>query len=146
MKRLDLEIVVGLFLLLGILSLAYISIRLGKMQFIGLGGYTLYADFPTVGGLKEGATVEIAGVEIGRVEKISLVNYQARVMMRINAEVKLPEDTIASVKTKGLIGEKYVRINPGGSETVVPPGGRIREVEPPLDIEELIGSVIFGKF
>ncbi len=146
MKRLDLEIVVGLFLLLGILSLAYISIRLGKMQFIGLGGYTLYADFPTVGGLKEGATVEIAGVEIGRVEKISLVNYQARVMMRINAEVKLQEDTIASVKTKGLIGEKYVRISPGGSDHFVPPGGRIREVEPPIDIEELIGSVIFGKF
>jgi phospholipid/cholesterol/gamma-HCH transport system substrate-binding protein len=142
----DLEIVVGLFLLLGILSLAYISIRLGKMQFIGLGGYTLYADFPTVGGLKEGASVEIAGVEIGRVEKISLANYQARVMMRINAEVKLQEDTIASVKTKGLIGEKYVRISPGGSEALIPAGGRIREVEPPLDIEELIGSVIFGKF
>jgi len=138
--------VVGLFLLVGILSLAYISIRLGKMQFIGLGGYTLYADFPTVGGLKEGASVEIAGVEIGRVEKISLVNYQARVMMRINAEVKLQEDTIASVKTKGLIGEKYVRISPGGSEALIPAGGRIREVEPPLDIEELIGSVIFGKF
>lgn len=146
MRRMDLEIVVGLFLLLGILSLAYISIRLGKMQFIGLGGYTLYADFPTVGGLKEGASVEIAGVEIGRVEKISLVNYQARVMMRINAEVKLQEDTIASVKTKGLIGEKYVRISPGGSEALIPAGGRIREVEPPLDIEELIGSVIFGKF
>ena len=146
MKRLDLEIVVGLFLLLGILSLAYISIRLGRMQFIGVGGYTLYADFPTVGGLKEGAAVEIAGVEIGRVEKISLRNYQARVTMRINADVKLQEDTIASIKTKGLIGEKYVRISPGASEELVPPGGRIREVEPPIDLEELIGSVIFGKF
>ena len=146
MRRMDLEIVVGFFLLLGIVSLAYISVRLGKMQFVGLGGYTLYADFPTVGGLKEGAAVEIAGVEIGRVEKISLVNYQARVMMRVNADVKLQEDTIASVKTKGLIGEKYVRISPGGSEALIPAGGRIREVEPPLDIEELIGSVIFGKF
>ncbi|MFQ5881673.1 MAG: outer membrane lipid asymmetry maintenance protein MlaD [Candidatus Methylomirabilales bacterium] len=146
MKRADLEVVVGVFLLLGIFALGYISIRLGKVQAFGLGGYTVYSDFPTVGGLKEGATVEIAGVEIGRVEEISLFNYQARVTMRINSGVKLQEDTIVSIKTKGLIGEKYVNISPGGSDEIIPSGGKIREVEPPLDIEELIGSLIFGKF
>lgn len=146
MRRFDLEVVVGLFLLVGLFALGYISIRLGKMQVLGLAGYTITADFPTVGGLKEGASVEIAGVQVGRVENISLVDYQARVTMRIDSGVELQEDTIASVKTKGLIGEKYMYLSPGGSDQTIAPGGRIRETEPPIDIEELIGSFIFGKF
>jgi len=146
MKRLELEVVVGLFLLVGILALAWLSIRLGRMQVLGLAGYTVYADFPSVGGLKQGASVEIAGVKIGRVETISLVEYRARVTLRIDDSVKLQEDTIASIKTKGLIGEKYMRLSPGGSDETIPPSGRIRETEPPIDIEELIGSFIFGKF
>lgn len=146
MRRFDLEVVVGLFLLVGLFALGYISIRLGKMQVLGLAGYTITADFPTVGGLKEGASVEIAGVNVGRVENISLVDYQARVTMRIDSGVTLQEDTIASVKTKGLIGEKYMHLSPGGSDQTIAPGGRIRETEPPIDIEELIGSFIFGKF
>lgn len=146
MRRFDLEVVVGLFLLVGLFALGYISIRLGKMQVLGLAGYTIYADFPTVGGLKEGASVEIAGVNVGRVENISLVDYQARVTMRIDSGVTLQEDTIASVKTKGLIGEKYMNLSPGGSDRTIAAGGRIRETEPPIDIEELIGSFIFGKF
>ncbi len=146
MRRVDLEVVVGIFLLIGIFALGWISIRLGKMEVFGLGGYVVYADFPTVGGLKEGATVEIAGVEVGRVQDISLVNYRARVTMVVNDGVELQEDTIASVKTKGLIGEKYVRLSPGASDELIAPGGKIREVEPPVDLEELIGSVIFGKF
>lgn len=146
MRRFDLEVVVGLFLLVGLFALGYISIRLGKMQVFGLAGYTITANFPTVGGLKEGASVEIAGVQVGRVENISLVDYQARVTMRIDSGVELQEDTIASVKTKGLIGEKYMYLSPGGSDQTIAPGGRIRETEPPIDIEELIGSFIFGKF
>lgn len=146
MRRVDLEVVVGIFLLIGIFALGYISIRLGKMEVFGLGGYVVYADFPTIGGLKEGASVEIAGVGIGRVQEIGLVNYRARVTMLINNGVELQEDTIASVKTKGLIGEKYVRLSPGAADEFIPPGGKIREVEPPVDLEELIGSVIFGKF
>lgn len=146
MRRVDLEVVVGIFLLIGIFALGWISIRLGKMEVFGLGGYVVYADFPTVGGLKKGATVEIAGVEVGRVQDISLVNYRARVTMVVNDGVELQEDTIASVKTKGLIGEKYVRLSPGASDELIAPGGKIREVEPPVDLEELIGSVIFGKF
>lgn len=146
MKRVDLEVVVGIFLLIGIFALGYISIRLGKMEVFGLGGYVVYADFPTVGGLKDGASVEIAGVQVGRVQDIALVNYRARITMLISNGIELQEDTIASVKTKGLIGEKYVRLSPGAADELIAPGGKIREVEPPVDLEELIGSVIFGKF
>ncbi len=146
MRRVDLEVVVGLFLLVGIFALAYISVRLGQMQVFGLTGYTVYAEFPTVGGLKEGASVEIAGVKVGRVEDISLVEYDARVTLRIDSGVELQEDTIASIRTKGLIGEKYMRLSPGASDEIIPVGGKIHETEPPIDIEELIGSFIFGKF
>lgn len=146
MRRMDLELVVGLFMLLGIFALSWISIRLGKLEVLGFSGYTVYADFATAGGLREGATVEIAGVEVGRVGDISLDDYRARVTMLINTGVELQDDTIASIKTKGLIGEKYVRLSPGGSDELISPGGRIRETEAPIDIEELIGTVIFGKF
>ena len=98
-----------------------------------------------MGGLKAGSTVEIAGVEIGRVDGITLSDYQARVIMSIKANVKLQEDSIASIKTRGLIGEKYIRINPGGSEKLIKPNGRITEVEPPVDIEELLSKYVFGK-
>ena len=147
MRRMDLEVVVGLFLLVGILALGWISVRLGQVEILGASGYAVYADFTTVGGLKEGAGVEIAGVRIGRVEKISLVDdYQARVRMRIDSGIMLQEDTIASIKTKGLIGERYMQLSPGASDEIIPSGGEIRETEPPVDLEELIGTVVFGKF
>ena len=132
-------------LVLGILALAYLSINLGQVAFFGGGGYPVTVDFPSVGGLKPGSTVEIAGVEVGRVESIALADYQARVTLRVNNDVKLQEDAIASIKTKGLIGEKFVLISPGGSDTLIKPGGKIREVEAPVDIEELISKYVFGK-
>ncbi|RPH35642.1 MAG: outer membrane lipid asymmetry maintenance protein MlaD [Chloroflexi bacterium] len=136
---------VGLFLVLGILALGYLSIKLGRVTFLGAGGYPVMVEFPSVGGLKAGSSVEIAGVEIGRVESIGLADYQARVVLRVNRDVQLQEDSIASIKTKGLIGEKYVRISPGGSDKIIPPNGRIREVEAPVDFEELLSKYIFGK-
>jgi phospholipid/cholesterol/gamma-HCH transport system substrate-binding protein len=98
-----------------------------------------------VGGLKAGSGVEIAGVQVGRVESIGLADYQARVVLRLETHVKIQDDSIASIKTKGLIGEKYIRISPGGSDKIIPPNGRIREVEAPVDLEELISKYIFGK-
>jgi len=139
------EIGVGVFMLAGIAALAYLSINLGKVEWFGGSGYSVYADFPTVGGLKKGAAVEIGGVQIGRVESIGLKDYQARVTMRIDPGVKVQTDAIVSVKTKGLIGEKFVQINPGGSDKVVGPGGRLTEVEAPVDLEELISKYVFGK-
>jgi phospholipid/cholesterol/gamma-HCH transport system substrate-binding protein len=139
------NIAVGLFMVVGILALGYLSIKLGRVSFLGASGYPVTVDFPSVGGLKSGSTVEIAGVEIGRVESIGLADYQARVVLRLHDDVKLQEDSIASIKTKGLIGEKYVRISPGGSDKIIPPNGRIREVEAPVDFEELLSKYIFGK-
>ena len=114
MRRSAVELGVGVFVVLGILALGYLSVKLGKVELLGGGGYVITADFSSVGGLKAGSTVEIAGVAVGRVEAITLADYQARVIMRINNGVKLQEDSIASIKTKGLIGEKYITINPGG--------------------------------
>ena len=145
MERSKVDVAVGIFVIVGILALAYLSIKLGQVSLLGASGYAITADFPSIGGLKAGSTVEIAGVEIGRVESIGLVDYQARVVFRINSNVKLQDDAIASIKTKGLIGEKFVRISPGGSDKIIPPGGKLREIEPPVDFEELLSKYIFGK-
>ncbi len=145
MKKVDLELAVGFFLLLGILSLAYISIKLGRLELIGGGGYPLYAEFTQAGGIKEGSVVEIAGVQIGRVKSVRLSDYEALVEFTINENVKIQEDAIASIKTKGLIGEKFVQISPGASEEMIPPGGKIRDTESAIDIEELLSKYAFGE-
>jgi phospholipid/cholesterol/gamma-HCH transport system substrate-binding protein len=145
MKRSALDLGVGIFVLVGLVALVGMSVKLGRVDFLGNRGYVVSADFPSVGGLKAGSTIEIAGVEVGRVDRILLQDYQARVVMVIQPGIKLQEDSIASIKTKGLIGERYVRISPGGSDKIIPPNGRIREVEPPVDIEELLSKYIFGK-
>jgi phospholipid/cholesterol/gamma-HCH transport system substrate-binding protein len=139
------ELGVGLFMVVGIVALAYLSVNLGRVDIMGQRGYVVYADFPSVGGLKSGAAVEIAGVSVGRVQSIGLKDYQARVTLRIDSDVKLQTDAIVSIKTKGLIGEKFVLISPGGSDKIVPAGGRLTEVEAPVDIEELISKYVFGK-
>ena len=145
MERTRVNVAVGIFVLLGLLAMGYLSVQLGRVSFLGGQGYVVIVDFPSIGGLKAGSSVEIAGVEIGRVEKIGLVDYQARVTLRLQPGIKLQEDSIASIKTKGLIGERYVRISPGGSEKIIGPNGKIREVEAPVDFEELLSKYIFGK-
>jgi phospholipid/cholesterol/gamma-HCH transport system substrate-binding protein len=145
MTRINTEVVVGFFLFLGLLALGYLAVKLGKMEVVGSSGYTVHATFPNIAGLRVGSPVEIAGVDVGWVEGISLKNYQAVVNFRIKDEVQLPEDSIASIRTKGLIGEQFVRISPGGGENILPPGGEIKETEPPVDIMELIANYAFGK-
>lgn len=146
MKRFDIELSAGLFMLIGIICLAYISVKLGKLEVIGSSGYVVYANFEKSGGLKPGSTVEIAGVEVGKVKAINLSkDYQARVEMIIRKGVALQEDAIASIKTKGLIGEKYLQITPGGSDKIVREGETLRETESAVDIEELISKYVFGK-
>ena len=145
MTRINTEVVVGFFLLLGLLALGYLAVKLGKMEVVGSSGYTVQATFSNVAGLRVGTSVEIAGVDIGWVEGISLKNYQAVVAFRIKDGVQLPEDSIASIRTKGLIGEQFVRISPGGDERNLLPGGEIKETEPPVDIMELIANYAFGK-
>jgi phospholipid/cholesterol/gamma-HCH transport system substrate-binding protein len=144
MRRFDLELSVGLFFIVGIACLGYLSIRLGKMEVLGTRGSTIYAEFSNVGGLKNGSVVEIAGVEVGRVKNITLDEYQAKVQLQIESKVKIPEDAIASIKTKGLIGEKYIEITPGGSDSIIKSGGKIRDTQPPFDLEQAVSKLVFG--
>ncbi len=145
MKKLDLELTVGIFVLAGIICLGYLSVKLAKKEIIGGDRYEVYAIFSDIGGLKEGSSVVIAGVEIGRVESITIKDYEAKVVLSVSTDVALQEDSIATIKTRGLIGEKYLSINPGGSEEKINPGGQIRETLPPVDFEELISKYVFGK-
>ena len=145
MKKFDLELAVGLFVIAGVICLAYLSIQLGKMEVVGKRGYDIYALFSNSGGLKTGSSIMIGGVDVGRVKNITLDNYQARVVLNFTEKVEIQEDAIASIKTSGLIGEKYVEITPGGSKKVIEPGGRIHETQSAMDIEGLISKFIFGK-
>ncbi len=148
MKRAGLETIVGVFVLVGILCLAYLSIKLGKMELLGGDNYEITADFNSVSGLKAGASVEIAGVEVGRVGQINLQpekGYMARVTLLIRSGVKLSDDTIASVRTRGIIGDKFILLKPGGSDTYLAAGGRIRDTESAVDFEQLISEYIHGK-
>jgi phospholipid/cholesterol/gamma-HCH transport system substrate-binding protein len=147
MKRATLEISVGIFVLLGIVCLAYLSIKLGKMELLGGNSYEVTANFETVSGLREGASVEIAGVDVGRVAQIVLdpkAGYTARVSFRINSGIELQDDVIASVRTRGIIGDKFIQLKPGGSDKLLHNGGRIRDTESSIDFESLLSKYIHG--
>jgi phospholipid/cholesterol/gamma-HCH transport system substrate-binding protein len=145
MRKFDLELAVGLFIIAGIICLGYLSIRLGRLEVLGSKGYEVYAIFSNSGGIKPGSDVLLAGVNVGSVKNITLDNYQARVILNLSESIKLQEDAIASIKTKGLIGEKYVEVTPGGSGKTIGPGDRIRETQSPVDLEDLISKFVFGK-
>ena len=144
MRKSGVETAVGLFLVVGILCLGYLSIRLGKLELVGGDDVPVTAEFSTVAGLKQGANVEIAGVEVGKVDSIDIRDYKAVVRMRVRRGLRLQEDTIASVRTRGLIGDKYINLSPGASDRLIAPGGKIRETEGALDLEGLIGEFIHG--
>jgi len=145
MRKFSLELNVGIFFIVGILCLAYLSIKLGKLDIVSSKDTIIYATFSNIGGLKAGAEVQIAGVNIGRVKAITLDEYQARVKLQISTTVQIQDDAIASIKTKGLVGEKFIEITPGGSENVITNGGKILETQPPFDIERAISKWVFGK-
>ncbi len=144
MKKAYLEFVVGLFLAIGIGCLAWMSIKLARKEFFARNGYEVQAAFSNGSGLRRGTPVVIAGVEIGRVESVGLEDYEAKVRMLIQQGLVLQCDTIASIKTKGLIGEKYIELTPGASDKTIKPGGVIRDTQPPMDLEGLIGKYIQG--
>lgn len=146
MKKSSVEMAVGIFVLIGLACVGYLTIKLGKMELIGENYYTLYAKFDSATGLKPGSNVEIAGVRIGQVEEVGLepVLQVAQVKLKIEEGIELSDDVIASVKTSGLIGDKYIRILPGGSGDVLEPGSYIEETESALDVEELVSKYVFG--
>lgn len=146
MKKSSIETTVGIFILIGIICTGYLAIKLGKMDLMGNDHYLIHARFSSVSGLKTGASVEIAGVQIGHVERISLnpEKKTAEVFLKIRKGVKLEDDVIASVKTSGLIGDKYIMISPGGSDMILGQGDIITETESAVGLEDLIGKYLFG--
>jgi phospholipid/cholesterol/gamma-HCH transport system substrate-binding protein len=145
MDKSKLELVVGVFVLVGIVSLGYLSIKLGKLEMIGGDLFEVEALFNSASGLKPGATVEIAGVEVGRVKTISLKEDRAMVKLAVQNGTKLYSDTIASIKTRGIIGEKFLALSPGGGGDPLKPGDTIRDTEAGLDLEELVSQYVHGK-
>jgi len=146
MRKAKIEFVVGIFLILGFLAFAYISLQFGEFSVFSKGqNYTIIADFDSAAGLKKGAMVTIAGVGVGKVSNIRLTEeQQAEVALYLSNDVKITEDAIASIKTQGIIGDKYIRISQGGSDTYLNEGGMITETESAVDLEELISKYIFG--
>ncbi len=147
MNRLNVEVAVGVFMVAGFLCFAWLSIKLGHIDLFGANEYTVKAHFSSVSGLKEGASVEIAGVKIGKVADIRLGGdtYEAEVDLVLDKDVKLQEDSIASIRTAGIIGDRYVSISPGGSDLLIEPGGVIFETESAINLEELISKYVFEK-
>jgi phospholipid/cholesterol/gamma-HCH transport system substrate-binding protein len=146
MKKYMMETTVGIFVILGLLCVAYMSIKLGHVSLLGDNSYSVFARFTSISGLRVGNPVNMLGLDIGRVDNLSMdqADQKAVVEMRIKKDVKIYDDAIASIKTEGLIGDKYVSIDPGGAGTLLAAGGTITETQPAVDIAELIGKYAFG--
>ena len=147
MKKMNLETIVGLFLLAGFASFSFIAIKMGDIRLFMEDAYPVTARFVSISGLKEGAVVELAGVKVGRVSGIELDNgdYEAVVHMDISRAVRLSDDSIASIRTAGIIGDRFIKLTPGGSEEYLGPGDEIKETESAISLEELISKYIFEK-
>ncbi len=139
------EISVGIFMILGMVCLVYLSVNLGSVELFGSDGYTIDASFGSIEGLEPGATVEIAGVPVGKVKQITLEENNALVKMEIKKGTKISDDTIASIRTKGMIGDKFVKLSPGGSEDFLEDTDSLMDTESAISLEELISKYIFEK-
>ncbi len=146
MKKYSKETVVGFFVIIGLLCIGYMAVKLGNVAILGDSTYSLYGKFSSVTGLREGNLVNLLGLEIGRVHKFTLdqENQQVQVEFKINKGIEIFDDAIASIKTEGLIGDKYVSIDPGGAGDLLKGGDTIVDTNSPTDIMELISKYAFG--
>ncbi len=146
MKNTKLELSVGLFVVLGIAAIIYLTIQVGTGSMLSGDTYLIESRFANAGGLHSGSTVLLAGVTVGRVEGIRMESsdYSAIVTLRILSALRLPTDSMASIKTTGLIGDKFVSLSPGADDTCLEPGSRITLTESAVDLESLIGKMAFG--
>ena len=136
------QLIVGIFAILGIIALAILSLSLGKLTLLPKPGYTLYASFDNISGLKTGDQVQLDGVQIGKVVQIELKDMRARIAMRVDDGVQIDKDAIASIKTSGIIGDKYVSIALGPSDRILKDGDTIRQTESAFVLEDAIGQLI----
>ncbi len=146
MKKYSMETTVGIFVVIGLICVGYMTIKLGKVTFLGTNMYTLNARFASASGLRVGSAVEVYGIQVGAVDNLSIDSQRqmALITLKVNNDIKVYDDAQAAIKTSGLIGDKYVKIDPGGAGTQLKPGGTITETQTPLDIEELVGKYAFG--
>lgn len=146
MKPSKLELLAGLFVAIGIAAITWLTVKLGAGAMMGGDTYVIEARFTNAGGLSTGGNVVVAGVPVGRVEGIRVdpADFSAIVSLRVLSHLKLPTDSIASIKTTGLIGDKFIAIAPGADESVLKPGDRIVDTEASVDLESLIGKMAFG--
>ena len=147
MRKYTMETVVGIFLVVGLALVGYMTVQLGHVSLFGDDSYPLTARFTSVTGLRAGSPVYMLGLQIGRVEGLAMdqKNQRAAVTMRIRKGIDVYDDAIASIKTEGLIGDKYLSINPGGGGNLLKPGGVITETQPAVDIADVIGKYAFGE-
>ncbi len=147
MKKFTMETLVGLLVVFGLICVGYMTVKLGKVDFLGDNTYSLIAKFNTVAGLRISSPVNILGIDVGRVEKITMdqENQKAIVQLKINKDIKIYDDAIAAIKTEGLIGDKYLSIDPGGGGDLLKPGGTIVDTQAAIDIESLISKYAFGE-
>ena len=146
MKKYTQETVVGIFVVIGLIAIAYMTVKLGNVGFLGENTYTLYAKFNKVTGLRVGNPVTMLGLNIGRVESFKLDQEDQLVLVdfKINNGIEIYDDAIASIKTEGLIGDKFVSIDPGGSGELLKNGDTITDTESPTDIMDLVSKYAFG--
>lgn len=147
MNKYSHETIVGLFVVIGLACIGYMTVKLGNVGFLGDDTYTLFARFNKVTGLRVGNPVSVLGLEVGKVDGFRMDQdaLVAEVRLKINSEIRIFDDAIASIKTEGLIGDKYIEIDPGGGGELLAPGGLIIETESPADISELISKYAFGE-
>jgi phospholipid/cholesterol/gamma-HCH transport system substrate-binding protein len=147
MKKITMETLVGIFVVFGLICVGYMTVKLGKVDFLGDDSYPLTAKFTSASGLRIGSPVNILGIDVGRVEKITMdqENQKAVVKIKVKKDIKIYDDAIASIKTEGLIGDKYLSIEPGGGGDLLPPGGTITDTQAAVDIESLISKYAFGE-
>ena len=145
MQKSMMEFIVGIFIIVGLVCFSYLAITVGGVSWFEDETYSVKARFNSISGLKKGASVEIAGVKIGKVEDIILDGgeYEAEIRLSLNKNIELQDDSIASIRTAGIIGDRFVNIKPGGSEEIIEPGGMILETESAISLEELISKYIF---
>jgi len=146
MKKYWIETVVGIFVFIGLICVAYMTVKLGKVSLLGDDYYSLHARFASVSGLRVGNPIEIDGIEVGRVEQMNIdqEKQMAVVELKIKKGINVYDDASVSIKTAGLIGDKFIDIDPGGAGGVLKPGGSITETTSPIDIEDLISKYAFG--
>ncbi len=146
MKQSRLELIVGVFVFVGLAAVAFLALRIGAGALLGADTYALKARFANSGGLKPGSNVLIAGVSVGRVDAVTLnpADYSAVIEFSLREEVRLPVDSMASIRTSGLIGDKFLALSPGSEDALLTAGALISDTESTVDLESLISRFAFG--